>query len=496
MTRSPAEGSGTADRLVSTDPHTGERLGDVPLRDTEAVESAVETARRAFATWGGLPYGERRKHLLRWARLLARRVDDLADLIHRENGKPHLDAVTEVLLAITHLRFAAKRARRALRARRVSSGLFLNIRSRVSYSPMGVVAVIGPWNMPLFTPLGSIGPALAAGNTVVFKPSELTPLVGQQIEQTFAEAVPIPGVLQVVTGDGRTGEALARAAVDKIAFTGSAAVGRKVMATAADRLTPVVMELGGKDALVVAADADVTQAARAAVWGAFMLSGQACISIERAYVARPVYERFVDAVVEEARRVRPGSEASAHIGAMTRPEQVDVVRDHLEDALRRGAKAVVGGPEAIAGRVLGPTVLVDVNEQMKVLSEETFGPVLPIARVEDVDEGIRRANASEYGLGAAVFARSGARRLADRLECGMTSINSVAAFSAIPSLPFGGRGQSGFGRVHGQHGLREFSQVKATTELRFRLPVDLTAFQEQPEKVARWLRRAVLRWFG
>ena len=433
-----------------------------------------------------------RRHL---RRALARRTDELADLIQRENGKPRYDALSECLLAVSHLHHAAVRARRALATRRVASGLLFHLRSTVSHPPLGVVAVIGPWNYPLFTPMGSIAYALAAGNAVVFKPSELTPLVGRLLGEIAADALPVPHVLQVVTGDGRTGAALARARVDKIAFTGSTATGRRVMAAAAENLTPVLLELGGKDPLIVAADADVDAAARAAVYGAMANAGQACIAIERAYVVDALHDRFVERVVAAARELRTGAGDDAQIGAITLPAQIAIIRAHVEDALARGAAACVGGPEAIGERFVAPIVLTGVTPDMRVMREETFGPVLPIARVASVEEALRLANDSPFGLGSAVFGRDRVRAAADALRCGMTSVNSVLTYAAVAGLPFGGVAESGFGRIHGDEGLREFTRTKATVEQRFTPPWDLASFAP-PARAAEKVRGLIRQLYG
>jgi acyl-CoA reductase-like NAD-dependent aldehyde dehydrogenase len=483
------------DTLKVRNPATGAPIATVPVHGRAEVDAAVARARAAAESWSALGHRERCALLLRWRRELARRADEIVDLVHAENGKPRRDALAELFIALSLLTHAATRAGKVLRPRHVSSGLLPNVRATVSYQPFGVVGVIGPWNYPVATPMGSIASALAAGNTVVFKPSELTPLAGRLLAEAAATAVPFANVLQVVTGDGRTGDALARAAVDKISFTGSTATGRKVMAAAADRLTPVVMELGGKDAMVVAADADIEKAARAAVWGALTNAGQACISIERVYVDRPAYDGFVAAAVRETERVRAGDDDEAHIGPITRPEQVGIIRDHLEDALRKGARALCGGPDGIRGAFVPPTVLVDVTPDMKVMREETFGPVLPIVPVDGVEDGLRQANASSYGLGSAIFAGRGARRLAERMRAGSTSVNSVWTFLMVPSLPFGGVGASGFGRIHGDEGLREFARVKSTAEERFALPLSLTSFH-MPHGTYERLRAAVHHLFG
>jgi len=408
--------------------------------------------------------------LAAFRRGLASAAETLATLVSRETGKPKVDAMSEVLLALQHLSHAASRAEEALATRTVSSGLMANLRSTVSFHPLGVVGVIGPWNYPIFTPMGAIACALAAGNTVVFKPSELTPLSALEIGKIAARTFSVPDVLQVVTGRGPTGAALAHGAVDKLAFTGSPATGRKVMQAAAERLTPVVLELGGKDPLIVLPDADLDKAAEAAVWGAMTNAGQACVSIERCYVHEAVYDRFVDKVVAEAKDVRFGEDPGAHIGAIALPAQVEIIRRHLLDAELKGAKFLVGGPAMIRGNVVSPAVLIDVTPAMQIMTDETFGPVLPIAKVKDADEALALANQSRYGLGAAIYGKSGVRELAERIVSGMTTINTVLAFGSIPSLPFGGVGESGFGRIHGDEGLKEFSRSHGIVEQRFALP--------------------------
>jgi aldehyde dehydrogenase (NAD+) len=483
------------DTIESKNPSTGEILGEVPVFGAEDVEAAVARGERAAEPWAVLTHAQRRDQLLDWRRELAARTDEIVDLISRENGKPRLDALQEVFLSLGHLTFAATHAERALRTRRVSSGAMANFSARVSYHPLGVVGVIGPWNYPMFTPMGSIAFALAAGNAIVFKPSELTSLVGRVFQETADAAFAIPHLLQVVTGDGRTGAALARARLGKLAFTGSTATGKKVMAAAAERLTPVVMELGGKDPMIVDSDANVGKAAEAAVWGALTNAGQACVSVERAYVVESVYDEFIDRVRTEALSVRTGGDEDSHIGAITRPDQVATIRDHIEDALAKGANALVGGLDSIQGNFISPVILTDVTPDMKVMREETFGPVLPIIKVRDAEEAIQKANGTQFGLGSAVFGKRRARAIADRIRAGATSINAVLAFTTIPTLPFGGVGESGFGRIHGEEGLREFSRIKATAEERFSLPVALASFK-QPKNTYKSMRAMITHLFG
>ena len=294
--------------------------------------------------------------------MITRRLAQLADLMHQETGKPHGDAMLEAALAIDHLAWAASHAEKVLKRRKVPSGLLMaNQAATVEYRPLGVVGVIGPWNYPVFTPMGSIVYALAAGNAVVFKPSEFTPGVGEWLARTFLESVGRP-VLQVVTGFGETGAALCAAGVDKLAFTGSTATGKKVMAACAETLTPVVIEAGGKDAVIVDADADIEAAADAALWGACSNAGQTCTGVERIYVHERVYDDFLAQLVEKAKDVSAHDGPDSKIGPITMPSQLDVIRSHIQDALDRGGRAVVGGIDAVGERFVQPTILVDVPE--------------------------------------------------------------------------------------------------------------------------------------
>jgi acyl-CoA reductase-like NAD-dependent aldehyde dehydrogenase len=421
--------------------------------------------------------------LAQWRGVLTRRMAQLADVVHQETGKPHADAQLEIGLAIDHLAWVGSHAEKVLGRRRVSPGLLLaNQAASVEYLPLGVVGVIGPWNYPVFTPMGSIAYALGAGNTVVFKPSELTPGVGRWLADSLREVVPDHALLQTVTGFGDTGAALCRADIDKLAFTGSTATGKKVMATCAERLTPVLIEAGGKDALLVDADADVTAAADAAAWGAFSNAGQTCIGVERVYVHERVHDQFVEELTRRAKAIHAGVDADAKLGPMTMPSQVDVVRRHVADALARGGRAVVGGEDAIGERFVQPTVLVDVPEDSAAVTEETFGPTVTVTRVRDMDRAVELANAGRYGLGSTVFSAKRGPEIARRLRSGMTAINSVISFAAVPGLPFGGVGDSGFGRIHGPDGLREFTYAKAVTRQRMKPVLNLTTFDRTAEQ--------------
>ena len=481
----------------STDPASGAVVGVFPVHDAEAVRQTVERARVAAQRWAALGFDGRGKRLAAYRGYLARRLNELADVVHRENGKPHADAILEISLTIDHLAWAGAHARTTLGLRRVRAGMLAaNHAAYLEYQPLGVVGVIGPWNYPVFTPMGSIAYALAAGNAVVFKPSEYTPAVAAWLAAAWRAAVPdCADAFQVVTGFGDTGAALCRAGVGKLAFTGSAATGRKVMATCAETLTPVLLELGGKDAMIVDDDADVVAAAEAAVWGAMSNGGQTCIGIERVYATSAVYDRFVAEVTEQVRRLRPGSDDGASYGPMTMASQTQVVRRHVQDAATSGARVVRGEADPSLfphENYLAPTVLLDVPETSAAVQEETFGPTLTVTKVSDAEEALERANATSYGLAGAVFSRSKAHAmdLARRMRSGMTSVNSVLTFASVPALPFGGVGESGFGRIHGEDGLKEFTRAKAITRQRIALPVDLMSFA-RPASAADALARVM-----
>jgi acyl-CoA reductase-like NAD-dependent aldehyde dehydrogenase len=473
----------TTRTFESTNPASDAVVGVFPVHDADAVRETVERARPAAAQWAALGFDGRKQRLAAWRGYLARRMNELADLVHRENGKPHGDAILEITLAIDHLAWAGGHAARTLGPRRVKAGMLAaNHAAYLEYQPLGVIGVIGPWNYPVFTPMGSIAYALAAGNAVVFKPSEYTPAIGAWLAASWRAAVPdAADAFQVVTGFGETGAALCRAGVDKLAFTGSAPTGKKVMAACAENLVPVLMELGGKDAMIVDDDADVVAAADAAVWGAMSNAGQTCIGIERVYATSAVYDRFVAEVTEQVRKLRPGSDAEATYGPMTMASQGGIVRRHIEDAESAGGRVVRGDADPSlfpSENFLVPTVLLDVPEDSAAIREETFGPTLSIAKVRDAEEALERANATSYGLAGSVFSKSRARGLdlARRMRSGMTSVNSVLTFASVPALPFGGVGDSGFGRIHGEDGLKEFTRAKAITRQRYALPVNLMSF--------------------
>ncbi|TDD44502.1 aldehyde dehydrogenase family protein [Nonomuraea terrae] len=472
----------------SLNPATGDVIGRHPQHTAADVREAVGSAGEAARWWAALPPAERRRRLLDYKAVLTRHIRELARLIHDETGKPVGDATLEMVLVVTHLDWAARNAQKVLGRRRVNPGMIgLNLAATLEYLPLGVVAVIGPWNYPAFTPMGSISYALAAGNAVVFKPSELTPGVGVRLAELFAESVPEHPVFQTVTGLGETGAALAAdPRVKKVAFTGSAATAKRVMAACADNLTPLVAECGGKDAFIVDADADVAAAADACLWGALSNAGQTCAGVERVYVADAVYEPFMRELSELAAKVKAGED----YGPITMPGQLDVIKRHIDDAVKSG-RVVAGGSGAVRAPYVDPVIVEDVPEDSPAVREETFGPTITVRRVRDAQEALGLANASAYALGGTIFSRDARRaaELARRLRSGMTAINSIISFAGVPALPFGGEGESGFGRIHGADGLREFARAKAVTRQRFPMPgMNITSFRRGPADLERLVR--------
>jgi len=456
-----------SNEIVSINPATLEELARFSVTSTSEVNAAVARARTAQPSWGALSFRDRARCILKLQRELYDRQQEIISIISDETGKPAFEALTaEVLPACDLMSHFATNAERILRDERFTLAVFRNKRSMISYEPLGVVGIISPWNFPFSIPMGGIVMALAAGNAVVFKPSEYTPLVGDAIKRLFASAGFPEGVLEVVQGNGSTGAALVDSAVDKIFFTGSVHTGKRIAESAAKRLLPAVLELGGKDPMIVLEDAPFERTVKGAVWGAFMNCGQVCASVERLYVAEPIAERFIAAVVDEVKKLRIGapSGCSTDIGPLTNENQLNIVSDHVADAVAKGARVLTGGRrrEDLGGYFFEPTVLVDVNSSMKVMTDETFGPVLPIKIVKDEVEAISEANRTRYGLLASVWTSDNerGRRIARRIEAGTVVINDALYTHGAAQTPWFGVKESGLGVTHGSQGLFEFVRMK------------------------------------
>jgi len=457
---------------AAVNPATGEAFAEASLLDAEQAREAVAAAHAAAPAWGQLDFRARGQVLLAARDILAAEADELARLIATEQGKPVTEALAaDVFPSLEALRHLALHAERTLRQEPLESEvpLFVHKDASLVFEPFGVVLVITPWNYPLFLAISAAATALAAGNAVVLKPAPATTLVGLKIGEIFKRAGLPEGALGVVAVDDRVAGSLVEdPRIGKIVFIGSVATGQRIMAAAARNLVPVLLELGGKDAAVVCSDAHIDRAARGIVWGAFMNTGQTCVSVERVYVEAPVAEAFVARVVEETRRLRVGDplRPETDVGPLTLDRQRAIVEEHVKDAVARGARVLTGGARPPGrGHFYPPTVLTGVDHTMRIMREETFGPVLPIRVVKNVEEAIALANDSEYGLTASGWTRD--RKLAARLQrelrAGVVTINDCVSSIGEPTAPYGGFGKSGIGRSHGALGLREMVRSKYVT---------------------------------
>ena len=462
--------------IISHSPATGEVVGHYPNTSAETINELVARAQVASCQWRDIGFKGRKTILRQWAHYIAEHIDELAALISAETGKPVNDAMLEATIAIDHLSWAARNASKYLsNSHRAPGLLMVNMSTHVEYQPLGVIGVIGPWNYPIFTPMGSIAYALAAGNAVVFKPSEYTPGVGHWLGESFNKVAPGADIFFVATGGPETGEALTRSNINKIAFTGSTSTGKKIAAICAENLTPVLMECGGTDPAIIDRDCDIDRAAEAVLWGAMANAGQTCVGIERIYVHEEVADIFIAKISEMASQLVAGKD----YGAATMPKQLSVIDKHLRDAEARGAEFIVGSVNSVQPPFVLPTIMINVPEDSLAVAEETFGPTLTIKRVSSMTEAIALSNASNYGLAASVWSKRNGKDIATQLHCGMVSVNSVLAFTATPTMPFGGTKQSGYGRIHGPEGLREFAYTRAIVSKRFNIPLIFTTFNRK-----------------
>jgi succinate-semialdehyde dehydrogenase/glutarate-semialdehyde dehydrogenase len=463
-------------KISSVNPATGEVLRELECASEGEVRAAVAGALAAQPAWSEIGVRRRVAVLREFQRGLLEKKCEIAEAITREAGKPVAEAMTtEVLVVLDAARFLIENAWRLLRDEPLPHGsLVTKLKSgRLVREPYGVVAIISPWNYPFSIPATETLAALVAGNAVVLKPSEFTSLVAQQLASLLHAAGVPRDIFQVVVGNGSTGAALIHSEIDKLVFTGSVATGKRIAAAAAECLLPMVLELGGKDPMLVLDDADVDVASSAALWGAFLNAGQTCLSVERCYVHRSLYDAFLKACVEKTSKLRIGNglDPETDVGPMIHERQLQVVEAHVEDAVARGARVLAGGlrvPE-LGKNFYKPTVLADVTHEMRIMREETFGPVLPVMAFEDDEEAVRLANDSDFGLAASVWTRNRERgeRVARSIHAGTVMVNDAISCFGISEAPHGGVKSSGVGRTHGRFGLEEMVRLKY-------LDVDLT----------------------
>jgi acyl-CoA reductase-like NAD-dependent aldehyde dehydrogenase len=484
--RTPAETNGGAAQTIPVEnPATGEVIGTVPVVGAEELKAMADRARAAQPQWEAIGFAGRGRILRRAQKWMLDHADRVIETVVSETGKTYEDAqLADLGYTVTALGFWAKEGPKYLEDERVPSWknpIAAGKKLVIRYVPIGVVGVIGPWNYPIANSFGDCIPALMAGNCVILKPSEVTPLSSLLMVEMMRECGLPADVFQVATGDGSTGAALI-GQVGCVMFTGSSRTGKAVMKAAADALVPCYLELGGKDPMIVCADANLERAANAAAFYSMNNGGQVCISVERCYVEDAVYDEFVAKVTDNVRGLRQGvptDVGTVDVGAVIFPPQLDIVDEHVRDAVEKGAKVLTGGhAKREGGRFFEPTVLVDVDHSMKLMREETFGPTLPIMKIANPEEGVRLANDSTYGLQASVWTNDVERgeALARRIEAGVVCVNDAQINYTALNLPMGGWKTSGLGTRHGANGIRKYTKIQSLLVTRRALKRELFMF--------------------
>jgi len=453
--------------ITSINPATGEPLGEVPDMTAEHVHAAITRARTAQREWARVPLETRCRRVARFAEVLMSRADEVIDILTREAGKTRLEALgMEVVVVADLVRYFCKHAPEMLAPEPVPLHLLKHRGSYLHFVPRGVIGVIAPWNFPFSIPLGETMMSVIAGNGVVLKPSEVTPLIALKAKELFEASDLPPDLFQVVTGRGPAGAALIDGGIDYCVFTGSVNTGKKVAAACGERLIGCTLELGGKAPALVCGDADLDRAAQAITWGGFANAGQVCASVERVYAVDSIHDALVEKIAKQARELRQGDASASQdidMGAMSWDQQVNNVERLVNAAVSAGAKVEAGGKRrAGKGMFFEPTVLSNCTQDMDVMRKEIFGPVIPIMRVQNEEEAVRLANDSHLGLLAYVFTkdRERGKRLAERIEAGTVMVNDVLNTFACPETPWGGVKQSGIGRTHSMHGLRDLCETR------------------------------------
>lgn len=476
--------NGQVRQLPFVNPATGEQFGSVAMATREQVMSARREMAAAQRIWAAKPLQERIRILRQFQAVMIDALDEITAVINQDTGKSRQDALIEVMMSVDKLHQYYKYAPKWLKRRRVPPGLYFFKKYYVEPHPYGVVTVIGPWNYPFDLTIPPVCSALLAGNTVLLKPSEVTAATGVLLENLFQRVPELAPFVRVLHGDGAVGAAIIESQPDLIFLTGSTATGYKVAEAAAKTLTPTIFELGGKDPMIVLEDADIQAAARWGTWGAFYNMGQTCMAVERAYVVKSVYDEFVETAVAQTKQIKVGysPEIDNHfdLGSLTFERQMEIIEDHLDDALAKGARILVGGQRD--GLFMAPTVIVDVDHTMKLMREETFGPILPIMKVDDETHAVQLANHSNFGLSASVWSRDvrRAERVARQLEVGSVMINDTIVHYPVSMLPFGGVKKSGNARTHGEQEVMQFTQLRSYAVGQPPAPYDVATIMRAP----------------
>jgi len=502
----PVETESTSHRRFSTHSPVDERIiGEFDVTTAAEVELAVDRARQAQIDWAARSFPERRQVMQAALAILMDRQEEFVDRIVAETGRSRMETtMMEIFAACDSLNFFGERAQSILCERSIDMHLFrLFKRARLVYQPLGVVGVITPWNGPFILALNPTVQALMAGNAVIVKPSEITPDCGRLVEELFTAAGAPNGLVQVITGDGETGAALIESGVNKISFTGSVATGKRVAEACGRNLIACTLELGGKDPAIICADADLDRAVGGTVFGCMMNGGQFCSGVERVYVVAEIAEAFIERVANKVATLKLGHEGDYDIGPFISAAQIDIVESHVNDAVNKGAKVLVGGKRSDLGPYFfEPTLIVDVTHEMSVMTEETFGPVLPIMIVSDEEEAIRMANDTQYGLAATVWTKDKDKgvKIARRLDAGSVILNDSSVTYGALELPFGGMKSSGLGRVNGEDGLRGYCRSQPILINRFNQAEEFVwypyteAKRQRLKKAIHWLWGTPFRW--